>query len=98
MPPIGHCRRSLALPDARGLVGGRYYTDQAGDLPNTFELPAFGILDLAAFYTRGPMRLQVNVDNVLDKRYFPTAFSREYVLPGEPLSVTASLTWRYDSK
>ena len=71
-------------------VGGRYYTDQAGDLPNTFELPTFGIFDLAAFYTRGPVRLQVNVNNVLDTRYFATAFSREYVLPGEPLSVTAS--------
>jgi iron complex outermembrane receptor protein len=79
-------------------VGGRYYSSQAADLPNTFELPAYGLIDAAVYYTRGPWRFQVNVDNVLDKRYFPAAFSREYVLPGEPRSVSASLTWRFDVK
>ena len=55
-------------------------------------------MDQAAFYTRGPWRLQVNVNNVLDTRYFPAAHSREHVLPGEPLNVFASLTWRFDAK
>jgi iron complex outermembrane recepter protein len=85
----------------RGLglgIGGRWYSDQAADLPNTFDLPAYGILDLAVFYTRGPWRLQANVNNVLDKRYFPAAYSRDYVLPGEPLNVFASLTWRFAAK
>jgi hypothetical protein len=38
------------------------------------------------------------VNNVLDTRFFPAACSREYVLPGEPLNVFASLTWRFDAK
>jgi len=32
------------------------------------------------------------------ERRFPAAYSREYVLPGEPLNVFASLTWRFDAK
>jgi len=38
------------------------------------------------------------VNNVLDTRFFPAACSREYVLPGGPLNVFASLTWRFDAK
>lgn len=85
----------------RGLgfgVGGRYYSDQAGDLPNTFKLPAYGLLDMALFYTRGPLHFQVNVENVLDARYFPGSYDRNYVLPGAPLAVRGGITWKYDAK
>ena len=29
---------------------------------------------------------------------FPEAYSREYVLPGEPPNIFASLIWRFDAK
>ena len=46
------------IPDGplKGLgfgVGGRYYSAQAADLPNTVDLLAYGILDMAAYYTVG---------------------------------------------
>ncbi len=85
----------------RGLglgVGGRYYSDQAGDMPNTFKLPAYGIMDMALFYTRGPLHFQVNVENVLDTRYFPGSYDRNYVLPGAPLTVRGGITWRFDAR
>jgi hypothetical protein len=36
------------------------------------------------------------VNDVLDKRHFPAAYSRDYVLPGQLLNVFASLTWCFD--
>jgi hypothetical protein len=40
----------------------------------------------------------VNVENILDTRYFPGSSDRNYVLPGAPLTVRGGITWRYDAK
>jgi len=84
----------------RGLgfgLGGHFYTEQEGDITfsNPFELPAYGVMDAAVYYERGPFHVQVNVDNVLDERYFIGAYDQLYVLPGEPLTVQATLGWGF---
>lgn len=76
-------------------VGGRYLTSQAGDLPDSFELPAYGILDAALYYEKGNLEAQVNFGNVLDRRHFVGSYDELYVLPGEPFNVTASVTVRF---
>jgi iron complex outermembrane receptor protein len=84
----------------RGLgfgLGGRYYTDQEGDATysNPFKLPAFGIMDAAVYYTRDRFHAQVNINNVLDERHFVGSYNDLYVLPGEPLTVRATLGWAF---
>lgn len=84
----------------RGLgvgVGGRYYTEQQGDVTFAapFELPAYGVMDAALFYRRGRFNAQVNLSNVLDERYFAGAYNSLYVMPGEPLSVRATVGWSF---
>ena len=73
-------------------LGGVYYSSQSGDLENTFELPAYGVMDPAIYYQRGRYRAQVNFNNVLNSRYFLGSFDEVYVLPGAPFNVLGSLT------
>ncbi|WP_075090448.1 TonB-dependent receptor [Verrucomicrobium spinosum] len=56
-------------------VGGRYYSSQSGDTYNTFDLPSYGIVDTALYYERDDFRVQVNFNNVFDKRHFVGAMT-----------------------
>lgn len=78
-------------------LGGRYYTEQEGDstYSNPFKLPAYGIMDAAVYYERDSLRLQVNINNALDERYFVGSYNDLYVLPGEPLTTRATLSWLF---
>lgn len=94
----GWTKYTLGSGPLRGLgigLGGRWYADQAGNLPNTFDLPAFGVLDLGLFYERARFYGQVNITNALDSRYFGSSFDALYVVPGEPVAVSATVGWRY---
>jgi len=91
---------TLAQGTLRGLgfgIGGRYNTQQQGDATYTtpFTVPAYGVMDVAMFYTRGPIQAQVNISNVLDQRYFVGAYDPVYVLPGEPINVRGSVSWSF---
>jgi iron complex outermembrane receptor protein len=52
-------------------------------------------MDAAVFYRRGRFNAQVNLNNILDERYFAGAYNDLYVMPGEPLSVRATLGWSF---
>lgn len=76
-------------------LGGRWYSSQAGDLPNTFELPAYAVLDAGLFYDRGPLSAQLNVYNLLDKSYATGSYNDVYVQPGDPLTVRGSVSYTF---
>ena len=78
-------------------LGGRYYTEQEGDstYSNPFKLSAYGIMDAAVYYERESFHAQVNMNNALDERYFIGSYNDLYVLPGEPLTVRATLSWLF---
>jgi catecholate siderophore receptor len=60
---------------------------------NTVTLPAFTRTDAALFLgLPGALRAQLNVENVLDVRYFATAQGNNNILPGAGRSVRFSLT------
>jgi iron complex outermembrane receptor protein len=71
-------------------IGARYYSSQSGDTNHSFELPSYSLLDAALYYEQERYRVQVNFNNVLDKRYFVGSYSDLYVLPGKPFNVSAS--------
>ena len=54
---------------------------------NAVELPAFTRVDAALFYTLSDnLRVQVNVENILDTDYFPDAHSNDNISTGAPLN------------
>jgi iron complex outermembrane receptor protein len=76
-------------------LGGRYYSSQSGDQSHSFELPSYGLLDAALYYEQESYTVQVNFNNILDKRHFVGSFSDLYVLPGKPFNVSASVNWKF---
>lgn len=74
-------------------AGVHHYTEQQGDLPNSFTLPAYTLVDAAISYETGPFSVQLNVNNILDEEYYVGSYSDFYVLPGAPTA--AQLTVGY---
>jgi catecholate siderophore receptor len=53
-------------------------------------------VDAAAYYDLDDRwRLQVNVENLADERYFASAHHNANITPGSPRAVRAALTLRY---
>jgi iron complex outermembrane receptor protein len=75
--------------------GGRHYTDQSGDLANSFRLPAYGIVDASASYRRGHAMWQLNANNITNKRYYSGSYSNVYVKPGEPRVIRGTMSWNF---
>lgn len=83
---------------ARGIgvgIGGRHYTDQSGDLANSFRLPGYGIVDASLTYRRGRSHWQVNAYNLGDTRYASGSYNNIYVKPGEPRTVRATVSLNF---
>ena len=64
-----------------GVGGGvRYLGSTFGDAANTLETPSVTLADVAAFYSFGRFRFQLNVQNVLDEEYVAAAYDRSTTL------------------
>ncbi len=61
---------------------------------NTVKLPSFTRVDGAVYYafTGGKTRVALNVENLFDKEYFPTAHSDNNISPGAPLNARLTLS------
>jgi catecholate siderophore receptor len=63
---------------------------------NTVTLPSFVRTDAAVFYSvTRRMRAQLNVENLFDASYYPSAHSNTNITPGSPRSVRLSLTTQF---
>jgi catecholate siderophore receptor len=62
-------------------------------IDNTVRLPAFTRVDGAAFVTlHENVRLQANVENLLDARYYPTTQGNNNIMPGAPRTLRMTVT------
>lgn len=62
-------------------------------IDNAVTLPGFSRLDAAAFV--GPfqhVKLQLNVENALDRRYYATSHGNNNIMPGAPRTVRVSVS------
>lgn len=77
-----------------GLGAGVFFVgERQGDRFNTFELPSYVRADAAVYYRRDHWRGAININNLFDIDYISSSGDfREYVTPGEPLTVIGSLT------
>jgi catecholate siderophore receptor len=74
-------------------LGVVYRSDMFAAIDNTVTLPGYARVDAAAFFTlTKQVRLQANVENVSDKRYYVNADSNTNISPGFPRTIRAGLT------
>jgi len=78
-----------------GIGGGVYrYSSQWGDLPNSFKLPDYTLVNGLLSYDFGPAALQLNVKNVFNERYYLGSYDIAYIQPGMPRNYMLTLSWK----
>lgn len=79
---------NIQVSDRLGFgVGATYQDSFFVREDNTVEVPSFTRVDAALFYDLSDrLRVQVNVENVLDTDYFPDAHSNDNISTGAPLN------------
>ncbi len=86
------------IPGLTLLGGVSHASDRAGDVPNNYFVGEHTLVDLGASYPlTDEIRVQFNVNNLLDERYFNpgTGFNEGFVTPGEPRTVFVTVRYRY---
>ena len=77
-------------------VGLLHQGDMFAAIDNLVTLPGFTRADAALVVrVNERVRAQVNLENVLDTRYFATAHSNNNITPGAPRTLTAGVTLEY---
>lgn len=89
-----------ALPGQLRLGGGaRYVGDRPGDSTNTFVLPSYVVADIFATYEtkygQFPVIYQLNVKNLFDTVYYPSAVNNLNVAIGDARRVSLSATVKF---
>ncbi len=88
--------RFQATPDLGFGLGVIHQARSYAAIDNAVTLPGFTRLDAAIFYSLTPqLDLQLNVENLTDIRYFPTAHSNSNISPGAPRTARISVTARF---
>ncbi|WP_217995142.1 TonB-dependent receptor [Methylogaea oryzae] len=73
-------------------LGAIYRSKMYAATDNTVTLPGFVRFDAATYYkVTKNVQLQVNIENLLDKKYFASANSNTNITPGSPIAVTAGV-------
>jgi len=80
-------------PRVGGALGVLYRTDMFAGIDNTVVVPGYTRVDAAAFVTlTRQLRLQLNVENLLDKTYYINADSNTNISPGFSRALRVALT------
>jgi catecholate siderophore receptor len=66
-------------------------------ISNAVKLPAFNRLDGALYYAfpGGRTRVALNVENLTDRKYYPTADGDNNISPGAPRTARVTVTTRF---
>jgi catecholate siderophore receptor len=79
----------------RASVGVIRQSDQFASISNNVVLPSFTRVDAAIYYTLNERFVaQLNVENIFDKKYFPTSHNDNNITPGSPRAFRVSVTGR----
>ena len=73
-------------------LGLIHQSDQFASFSNTVELPGYWRVDAAAYYTVSDrLSLQLNIENLFDETYYPSAHGNNNIQPAEPFSARIGL-------
>lgn len=65
-------------------------------IDNTVVLPAYTRVDAAVFYSFNEnWRLQANLENLFDRKYYLNADNNNNISPGSPRGARVALTWKF---
>lgn len=80
-----------------GLGGGVTHVGaRLGQTGTSFELPAYTTAKLVAHWRLSPtLRATLDVDNLFDRTHYTSSYSRVWVTPGAPRTVTAGLQAKF---
>jgi catecholate siderophore receptor len=71
-------------------------SDMFAAIDNTVVLPAYTRVDAAVFYSFNEnLRLQANLQNLFDKKYYQNADNNNNISPGSPRAARLALTWKF---
>ena len=78
-------------------MGVIYQDDYFTSFNNTVEIPSFTRVDAALYYAfaGGKARVALNVENVFDKKYYPTVDGDNNISPGAPRNVRLTLSMTF---
>lgn len=63
---------------------------------NLVTLPGYGRLDAAAYYSPvEAVKIQLNVENLLDKHYYASAHNNNNIMPGSPTAVRLGVNYKF---
>ncbi|MDN2714779.1 TonB-dependent siderophore receptor [Janthinobacterium sp. SUN120] len=63
---------------------------------NTVALPGFARVDGAVYFKpQGNFQLQLNVENLFNRKYFASAHSNDNIAPGSPRALRMTALWRF---
>lgn len=75
-----------------GFGAGFNYSSRRNTEILTLQLPSYGTMDLAAYYTLGKMRLAMNMNNLTNQKYWIAGYNYTRIFPGEPRNVMFTLS------
>ena len=82
--------------DWKVALGVIYQSEQYASLSNAIELPDFWRVDAAVYYDYSEdLSLQLNVENVFDEDYFPSAHNDNNIATGKPVNARISMQYRF---
>jgi catecholate siderophore receptor len=77
-------------------LGVIYQSEQFASLSNNVELPDFTRVDAAVYYdVSEDLQIQLNVENLLDEEYFPSAHNDNNISIGEPVNARLSMSYQF---
>lgn len=79
-------------------IGGNYVDETSGQLPGAIKFPSYYLLRGSVHYDRGPFRFALNVNNILDERYYVAQRSTDTegsAMPGEGRTAVFKLSARF---
>lgn len=80
------------LPQFGVGLGVIYRSDMFAAVDNTVVVPGYTRVDAAMYYTVSPKwRLQANIENLLDRKYYINSDSNTNISPGSPLAMRVML-------
>ena len=64
--------------------------------PHVLRTASFTRVDAAVYYSITPsLRLQANIENLLDEEYYASAHSNTNIMPGTPRALRVGIDWRF---
>jgi len=82
--------KNLTLSAGANYVGTRPFSNA-----NTIKLPSYTIVDLGASYTYQKVKMELFVNNLLDKRYFVSADFGPAVFAGDPRTIFGRISYKF---